>query len=243
MSKARDGVEDLKTIDANLAAKAPLASPSFTGNVGIGTSSPDTPLDVTKAGGGNFVAKFQNTTAATPYGVSIKDAASGANGYPLFQVTNSSGSTAHLKVMSGTGDVILGGTVTKPLQPSFSAYLGNQINIAASTTTIIPLNQEEFDVGNNFNTSNNRFVAPVTGKYLITAAIQYAGAAGTSHSNIYINGGPSNDGWVDFGDAKASTQSRVFSLAANDYVQLVAHIAPNATISGNRAKLTGFLIG
>ena len=45
------------------------------GNLGIGASSPTTPLDVTKAGGGNFVANFQNTTSATPYGVSIKDAA------------------------------------------------------------------------------------------------------------------------------------------------------------------------
>ena len=35
MSKARDGVEDLKTIDANFAAKAPIASPVFTGNVGV----------------------------------------------------------------------------------------------------------------------------------------------------------------------------------------------------------------
>lgn len=47
MSKARDSIEDLKTIDANLAAKAPLASPSFTGNVGVGTASPAKPLDVT----------------------------------------------------------------------------------------------------------------------------------------------------------------------------------------------------
>ena len=38
MSKARDGVEDLKTIDDNLAAKAPLASPTFTGNVGVGVT-------------------------------------------------------------------------------------------------------------------------------------------------------------------------------------------------------------
>jgi hypothetical protein len=66
---------------------------------------------VTKAGGGNFVANFQNTTAATPYGVQIKDAASSANGYPVFQVTNSTGSTAHLKVMSGTGDVLTAGSV------------------------------------------------------------------------------------------------------------------------------------
>ena len=77
-------------------------------SLGIGTSSPATPLDVTKAGGGNFVATFQNTTSATPYGVHIKDAASGANGYPLLQVTNSAGTTAHLLVHSGTGNVGIG---------------------------------------------------------------------------------------------------------------------------------------
>ena len=78
------------------------------GNFGIGTSSPATPLDVTKAGGGNFVATFQNTTSATPYGVHIKDAASGANGYPLLQVTNSDGSSPYLLVHSGTGNVGIG---------------------------------------------------------------------------------------------------------------------------------------
>jgi len=77
------------------------------GNVGIG-SSPATPLDVTKAGGGNFVATFQNTTSATPYGVHIKDAASGANGYPLLQVTNSAGSATHFRVDSGTGNISMG---------------------------------------------------------------------------------------------------------------------------------------
>jgi hypothetical protein len=78
------------------------------GNVGIGTNSPATPLDVTTAGGGNFVATFQNTTSATPYGVHIKDAASGANGYPLLQVTNSAGSETHFRVDSGTGNVFVG---------------------------------------------------------------------------------------------------------------------------------------
>jgi hypothetical protein len=77
-------------------------------NVGIGTSSPSNPLTVQKANGGDFVALFQNTTSATPYGVFIKDAASSANGYPLLQVTNSAGSVAYLRVDSGTGNVGIG---------------------------------------------------------------------------------------------------------------------------------------
>jgi hypothetical protein len=84
---------------------------SSSGNVGIGNSDPTVPLDVRKAAGGNFIANFQNTTASTPYGVSIKDAVGGSSGYPLFQVTNSAGSTAHLKVMSGTGDVLAAGNL------------------------------------------------------------------------------------------------------------------------------------
>jgi len=49
MSKARDSIEDLKTIDANFAAKAPLASPTFTG-----------PLTSESAAATNIVAKSTN---------------------------------------------------------------------------------------------------------------------------------------------------------------------------------------
>ena len=78
------------------------------GNVGIGTSSPATPLDVTKAGGGNFVATFQNTTSATPYGVWIKEPSSASNGYPSLQVTDNAGTTTRFRVDSGTGNVGIG---------------------------------------------------------------------------------------------------------------------------------------
>ena len=75
-------------------------------NVG-GTVTADK-LNVTHAGGGDFIGVFQNTTSATPYGVHIKDAASGANGYPLLQVTNSAGSSPYFLVHSGTGNVGIG---------------------------------------------------------------------------------------------------------------------------------------
>ena len=38
MSKARDGANTLLTIGTTLAAKAPIASPVFTGNVGVGSA-------------------------------------------------------------------------------------------------------------------------------------------------------------------------------------------------------------
>jgi hypothetical protein len=78
------------------------------GNLGIGTSSPSCSLDVTKAAGANFVATFQNTTAATPYCVFIKDAASSTAGYPLLAVTNSTGSATYFRVDSSTGNVGIG---------------------------------------------------------------------------------------------------------------------------------------
>ena len=69
------------------------------GKVGINYGTPSHPLHVETAGGGNFVAKFVNTTDATPYNTWITDAPSGANGYPLLQVTNNAGSDSSCKII------------------------------------------------------------------------------------------------------------------------------------------------
>jgi len=89
-------------------------------------------LNVTHAGGGDFVGLFQNTTSATPYGVHIKDAASGANGYPLLQVTNSAGSSPYLLVHSGTGRVGIG---TNSPAAALDVNSGNENVVATFTST------------------------------------------------------------------------------------------------------------
>ena len=152
------------------------------GNVGIGTSSPATPLDVTKAGGGNFVATFQNTTSATPYGVHIKDAASGANGYPLLQVTNSAGSQAYLRVDSGTG------YVTMPYQPAFDAYYTTNGTWSIGASNTLVFNATTFNQGGHYNTSNGRFTAPVSGVYHFTFYSIMNGNYTNADLNLYVNG-------------------------------------------------------
>lgn len=53
-------------------------------------------------------------------------------------------------------------------------YLGTaQENITDATNTKVLLDTENFDVGSDFDTSNNRFVAPVTGYYLICGSLGF----------------------------------------------------------------------
>ena len=57
----------------------------------------------TASAGGDYVAKFQNLTAGTPYTVQIKEPGSPTAGYPLIQVANSDSSTEYFRVDSARG--------------------------------------------------------------------------------------------------------------------------------------------
>jgi hypothetical protein len=59
----------------------------------------------------DYIAEFINTSASTPYGVIIKDAASAANNYPLFHIVNNAASVEYFRVNSGTGNASFSGSV------------------------------------------------------------------------------------------------------------------------------------
>ena len=124
----------------------------------------DSQLDVSYAGGGDFIAKFQNTTDATPYGVHVKDASSGANGYPLLQVTSGDGSSTYFRVDSGTK------RVSMPNQPCFQARPSTQQSNLATNGVAINFGTEVFDVGGNFSSST--FTAPATAKYYLGVSLR-----------------------------------------------------------------------
>lgn len=210
--------------------------------VGIGTATPAKPLSVVKANGGDFIAEFQNTTSGTPYGVHVKDASSGSNGYPLLQVTNSAGSSTYFRVDSGTGHV------TKPSQPMFGAY-----NYSGTTTAIGGYNpmlwaNVHTNVGNHFNNSTGKFTFPVSGKYVVFCNINYK-AADSNWSGLYMLYNNSVQ-MVSWSMNTVATQhdnviiSSLVSASANDTLAFCWHnsyTAPSTNASYNMAYI--YLLG
>ena len=220
------------------------AGDTMTGNLGIG-ASPSIPLQVEKAGGGNFVASFQNTTSGTPYGVHIKDAASASNGYPLFQVTNSAGSTAYLKVMSGTGHVL------KSNQPAFHANgIGGTVSAGGTQNSgeylLIGNNSVTLNNGSHYNASNGTFTAPVAGLYYFAYSLLYDNSYSNNGSAaLRKNGSDVGEYAYVEGDQSAdyiqASASAVVSCAANDAIRIYSYLAGWHIAS--ESSFTGFLIG
>lgn len=209
----------------------PLFIDAANDRVGFGTASPSTPLDVTKAGGGNFVATFQNTTTATPYGVWIKDAPSGANAYPLLTVVDDAGSQTYFRVDSGTG------YVTAPKQPAFLA--GGLVGSGGTSTASPMVLAAQLNIGGHYNASNGRFTAPISGTYRISLTGLKQGTT-PGNINLQVNGVSI---YRTYGSPTSDT---VFSLVANvalnlgDYVQ----IAPTSvTYYLDYTQFSGYLIG
>jgi hypothetical protein len=58
-------------------------------------------LDVIRAGGTNYIAKFRSTTTSTPYGVAIEEPSGAAAGYPTLIVYSFAGASTWLRIDSG----------------------------------------------------------------------------------------------------------------------------------------------
>ena len=227
---------------AKLASTAlnPITLDTSNNRVGIGSSSPSAALDVSTGGStkaaiftGNGVDVKHPTlpshlTLGTQTGSDVKIASVGA--YPMLFHTNG---TERIRI-----DV--SGNVTTPYQPAFSAY-GNNQTVATNTDVDATLPNEEFDAGNNYNTSTSRFTAPVAGRYLFTGAVSYSGI-GTSHIAFRVNNAFVNNGWTNFGDTESAVQSRILNLAAGDYVNMRLYSSQGGATNGVRTRMTGCLL-
>lgn len=125
-------------------------------------------------------------------------------------------------------------------------------NLSGGTfTKMTGLTTKLYDYGDNFNTSNQRFVAPVSGVYSFKGSIGAANDTTRIFATIYKNGIETARGSNGSYAADANVSQVVYEdfLNAGDYIELYAWRASNGNIQyssydGNGSLwLSGHLVG
>jgi hypothetical protein len=217
------------------------------GNLGIGTSSP----------GSSGLTVYRAGSSA----ISLNNAATGTAAASGFQSQIGSSGEAYIWNYSnsfiaiGTNNtervrVDASGRVTMPYQPAFFAALsatfshpGNVAKISGTFT--VPVN-----IGSGFNAATQRFTAPVSGAYFLSACVSTnvsGGAFSFLSSEIWVNGSRRIvGGWDGGGTAYGKTSvSGIVYLNAGDYVELACEASKAFTAEGNSSStiLSGHLVG
>lgn len=150
------------------------------------------------------------------------------------------GSVANGQYLYRSGNSIVGGTPTGNVSVSVKSS-GQQV-IDDSTNTAVTFDQEEWDTHNMHSTSSNtsRLVVPSGqgGNYLVMGQVAFDNNA-TGHRNlkIRVNGNSttwlakSNQTMLGSTDCQWLQVSKVLSLAAGDYVELIAYQNSGVTIN------------
>lgn len=117
-----------------------------------------------------------------------------------------------------------------------------------TTASKMTLNAENYDIGNNFDTSTSRFTAPVSGIYKFTAGVGFP-LATTSGCvvAVYKNGASQppmlNRQWSSAGGwVIAECPTITMQLAAGDYIELYELVTPAATGQATSTMLQGELV-
>ena len=141
------------------------------------------------------------------------------------------------------------GYITAPQQPYLQVGITGNISVSANAAYEIVFNQVNYDTASGYNSSNGRYVVPVTGDYLCTLDVQFTGETNGFHAGIGINGtspGTNFDVWNHTGDGvRGDNIARVIRVTANgsNYISFFTYTTLGATLEVNRTKATIKFLG
>jgi hypothetical protein len=212
-----------------------------TTGVGIGTSSPISPISVLGPTSNTLQATINGGSGGTSRGLHISTATTGtaSNDIVILDCPVSTGTLAFQTNSTERMRIDSAGIVTMPNQPSFDAYTVS--SSATFTNQVIEFNGiSTHNTGSHYSTSTYRFTAPVAGKYLFTYNVQKSGSANTE-TQFQKNGAKVSDTHVHHtANGNHGSQSVVWYLNANDYVNVKIL---GGTISGDYSHFSGHLLG
>jgi len=145
---------------------------TLTGDVGIGvapTTSYGRVAQIHDTGTSGANLRLTDSTSSAGTGNGFEIIQLGVNSYLInreagFMSIYTSGTEAM--------NIDANGHIIKPKQSAFYAEVTAAQTLSANTLTTVAHNTERFDQNADYNTSTYKFVAPVTGKYLLTLYIR-----------------------------------------------------------------------
>ena len=205
------------------------------GNVGIGTTTPNTKLKIEN----NTDTDYSISSGATNYGLSIVNTTSGANNSAGILLGTESNGEIYLSAVQNSGNsasdfriatrhsgsrsdkfiVSSAGIVTAPYQPAAVAY-----SMPDSNNGTLVYSTEKFDNAGNMNLTNGRFTCPVAGVYSVSISGFYNSGRSNNgdvairvNNSLYVRASYSNESTSNY---VAITGVSLVKVAANDYITI-----------------------
>ena len=240
------------------------AGDNMTGNLGIGTTSPNGALHVKGISDhGKIVVEHGGTSGSTNHNFISFHNHAGNTVAEIQSEENATNSSALLFKTGGTTTnmkVSHNGYVTMPNQPKFRVKRTTSVNLTGNGgKQNLVFNSADFDVGSGYNTSTGKYTVPATGVYFFFLNPRFDGVASNTYVRSMIYRGASVPGspWSDYANVLSSIDgdghstnyhtvnvSGIFSCVAGDTINFIGggDSDPDIYLQAE-SQAGGFMIG